>query len=154
MPEPSKDSQSRKWMLTINNPAVCEMPHERIIETLQLFNPDYFCMADEIATTGTYHTHVYLYSKSPMRFSTVKKRFPTAHIDRALGTAQENRDYIRKEGRWEVTAKIETRVEGTFFEFGTMPKPEFVQARSVTQPCLETGFHADRGKRMLYSSPS
>lgn len=115
------DTQSRKWMLTINNPKDCGLEHEQIIERAQLFSPDYFCMADEIATTGTYHTHVYLYSHSPMRFSTVKRRFPTAHIEKAGGTAQENRDYIRKEGKWADTAKVETRMEGTFFEFGTLP---------------------------------
>lgn len=69
------DTQSRKWTLTINNPAVCDLDHSRIVELLQLFKPDYFCLADEIATTGTYHTHIYLYSKSPMRFRTIKRRF-------------------------------------------------------------------------------
>lgn len=117
------DTQSRKWTLTINNPAVCDLDHSRIVELLQLFKPDYFCLADEIATTGTYHTHIYLYSKSPMRFRTIKRRFPTAHIEKAAGSAQENRDYIRKEGKWEATAKVETRVADSFFEFGERPTP-------------------------------
>jgi hypothetical protein len=56
-----------------------------------------------------------------MRFGTVKKRFPTAHIDRANGTVQDNRAYIRKEGKWVDTDKSETRVEGTFKEFGELP---------------------------------
>ena len=115
------NAQSRKWMLTINNPQTCELDHERIREILSLFSPDYFCMADEIATTGTYHTHIFLYSASPIRFNTVKNRFPTAHIEKALGTAQENKDYIQKSGKWEETEKAETSVEGTFYEFGVMP---------------------------------
>ena len=40
------DTQSRKWMLTINNPKDCGLEHENIIERAQLFSPDYFCMAD------------------------------------------------------------------------------------------------------------
>jgi hypothetical protein len=56
-----------------------------------------------------------------MRFSTVKKRFHTAHVDKAYGTAQENRDYIRKEGKWAESRKSETSVEGTFKEFGELP---------------------------------
>ena len=56
-----------------------------------------------------------------MRFGTVKKRFPTAHIDRAHGTVQDNRAYIRKEGKWVDTDKSETRFEGTFKEFGELP---------------------------------
>ena len=113
--------QSRKWNLTINHPADCGMDHAAIIERLHLFRPAYFCLADEISTTGTYHTHIYIFSHSPMRFSTVKRRFPTAHIEKANGTSKENRDYIRKEGKWAETAKVETSVEGTFLEFGELP---------------------------------
>ena len=120
MPE-AYNTQSRKWQLTINNPSVCGMDHAAVIERLELFRPSYFCMADEIATTGTYHTHIYLYSHSPMRFNTVKRRFPTAHIEKANGTSAENRDYIRKEGKWAVTAKVESCVPDTFFEFGELP---------------------------------
>ncbi len=113
--------QSRKWMLTINNPQVCELDRERIRQILSLFHPSYYCMADEIATTGTYHTHIFLYSTSPIRFNTVKNRFPTAHIEKALGSATQNRDYIQKGGKWEDDEKAETSVEGTFYEFGTLP---------------------------------
>ena len=114
-------TQSRKWLLTINNPQDHGMTHDEIIDRAQKFNPDYFCMADEIGESGTYHTHLFLYSSSPMRFGTIKKRFPTAHIDRANGTVQDNRAYIRKEGKWVDTDKSETRVEGTFKEFGELP---------------------------------
>ena len=115
------NTQSRKWQLTINNPQDHGMTHDVIIDRAQKFNPDYFCMADEIGACGTYHTHVYLYSTSHMRFGTLKRRFPTAHIEKAIGTSQENRDYMRKEGKWAETAKAETRVEGTFKEFGVLP---------------------------------
>jgi len=118
----ANNSQSRKWMLTINNPLVCELTHGAITEILMRFCPDYFCLADEIAQTGTYHTHVFLYSQSPMRFSTVKNRFPTAHIEKAYGSAKENRDYIRKEGKWAEDKKAETSVEDSFMEWGTLPK--------------------------------
>lgn len=87
-----------------------------IREILRRFSPAYSCMADEIATTGTYHTHIFLYSPSPMRFSTIKGRFPTAHIEKAYGSAKDNRDYIRKEGRWAETDKAETSVADTFEE--------------------------------------
>ncbi len=113
--------QSRKWMLTINNPQVCELDRERIRQILSLFHPSYYCMSDEIATTGTYHTHIFLYSTSPIRFNTVKTRFPTAHIEKALGSAKQNRDYIQKGGKWEDDEKAETSVEGTFYEFGMLP---------------------------------
>ena len=115
------NTQSRKWSLVINNPQECGLDHSAIVEILRKFSPAYFCMADEIATTGTYHTHIFLYSPSPIRFSTVKNRFPTAHIDKTYGSAKENRDYIRKEGKWAETDKAETNLPDTFWEWGDMP---------------------------------
>ena len=117
----SANPQSRKWMLTINNPKDCGLDHDGMTALLSLFCPDYFCLADEIATTGTFHTHIFIYAKSPVRFTTLKNRFPTAHIEKAFGSAKDNRDYIRKEGKWLDDAKAETSVEGSFYEFGTIP---------------------------------
>ena len=115
------NAQSRKWTLTINNPLDAGLTHEAIAEILTRFSPDYFCMADETATTGTFHTHVFLYSPSPVRFSTLKNRFPVAHIEKAYGSATQNRDYITKSGKWANDEKAETTVEGSFYEHGTLP---------------------------------
>lgn len=115
------DPQSKKWLLVINNPQDCGLDHGRLKEILSLFRPLYYCMADEIADTGTYHTHIYLFTHSPVRFSTIKNRLPTAHMEKAYGTSRENRDYITKSGKWAGTDKAETSVAGTFFEFGALP---------------------------------
>ena len=113
--------QARKWALVINNPLEAGLDHTAIKDTLQRFAPTYFCMADEVATTGTYHTHIFLCAHSPIRFSTLKNRFPIAHIEKAYGSARENRDYILKSGKWADTEKAETSVEGTFEEWGDLP---------------------------------
>ncbi len=86
------NAQSRKWTLTINNPLDAGLTHEAIAEILTRFSPDYFCMADEIATTGTFHTHIFIYSHSPIRFSTIKSRFSIAHIEKAYGSCQRNQE--------------------------------------------------------------
>lgn len=78
---------------------------------------------DEIATTGTKHMHIFIYSKSPIRFSTLKNRFPVAHIDKANGSVTENRDYLRKEGKWQGSDKEQTNLIDTFGEVGDVPKP-------------------------------
>ncbi len=117
----SGNPQSKKWLMVINNPKDCGLDHERLKEIFSLFRPLYYCMADEIATTGTYHTHAYLFTHSPVRFSTIKNRLPTAHTEKAYGTSKENRDYIAKTGKWADTGKAETSVEGTFFEYGELP---------------------------------
>ena len=48
------NTQSRKWALVINNPLEAGLDHAAIQKILHRFSPAYFCMADEIATTGTY----------------------------------------------------------------------------------------------------
>lgn len=122
MPEIIKDSQARKYLITINNPESFGYSHELIAEILKNMNVTYFCMVDEIGNeTGTYHTHVFLYSPSPIRFTTLKHRFAEAHIDKARGSCPDNINYLRKQGKWAESDKAETTVEGTFEEFGTPP---------------------------------
>ncbi len=131
------DNQSRKYQLTINNPldAVIEengekvkvpFTHEEIKSKLSnLTTIQYWCMSDEIGNEGkTPHTHIFLYSRSAIRFSTIQHQFPTAHIESAYGSCQGNKDYITKTGKWAATDKKETSVEGTFEEWGTMPAHE------------------------------
>lgn len=107
-----KKTQSRKYIMVINDPLEAGLDHDTIIENLHKFAPRYFCLADEIATTGTPHTHIFLYSNSPIRFPTVKNRFPTAHIEKAYGSARDNREYILKGGKWVETDKAETNRTG------------------------------------------
>jgi hypothetical protein len=60
-------------------------------------------MSDEIGLeTGTPHTHIYVQSAHAIRFSTMKKRFPSAYYEMAKGSALENRNYIlsRVNGKW------------------------------------------------------
>lgn len=119
----SKDCQSKKWLITINNPDDHGITEEMIHEILQQMPLRYACMSKEIASTGTPHYHIFVLAKSAMRFSTIKHKLPEAHIDKAKGTAQDNRDYIRKDGKWADTDKAETRVPGSFWEFGSLPSP-------------------------------
>lgn len=120
----NKDLQSRKWQITINNPIEKNLCHEEIKKVLNFFKSlIYYCMADEIGLeTNTPHTHVFFVLKSATRFSTVKKRFSSAHIEPAKGTNQENKDYILKEGKWKEDAKKDTSIIGTFEEFGELPQ--------------------------------
>lgn len=113
--------QSRKFQLTINNPIEYGFTHKIISELLIRSNPDYYCMVDEIGENGTYHTHIFIYSTSPIRFSTLKNRFPQAHIEAAYGSVIQNVEYIKKEGKWAETNKSETSVLDTFEEYGEIP---------------------------------
>lgn len=114
------DKMSRGWQLTINNPSDHDLEHDQIIKKLKkLKNLVYYCMCDEKGST--FHTHVFVRGKNGIRFSTIKKLFPEAHIEFQKGTCQQNVDYIKKEGKWEKDKKKETNFPDTFFEWGEMP---------------------------------
>ena len=70
--ENQKDTQSRKWQLTINNPQEKGFTHEAINAIMRdnFKSVVYYCMADEVGQNGTYHTHLFLCGRSGIRFST------------------------------------------------------------------------------------
>ena len=117
-----KDTQSRKWLLTINNPIEHGFPHSEINNILtKMKSIVYYCMADEVGENGTYHTHIFIQGRGGIRFSSLKKKFPAANLKMCNGSAQENVDYVSKSGKWEKDKKHETCVEGTFEEYGELP---------------------------------
>lgn len=119
-----KDTRSRKWLITINNPEEKGFTHERIKEELNnIKSIVYWCLCDEIGLkTHTYHTHILIFRSGAIRFSTLQKRFPPgSQLDMLRGTLQQTRDYIRKEGKYKVSAKEETNLKDTFEESGVVP---------------------------------
>ena len=132
-----KSKTSRKWLLTINNPIEHNMDHEQIKFNISILDPvKYWCMCDEEGDEcETLHTHVYIVRSSPMRFDTIKKLFPTAHIDKPYGSNQDNRNYIGKfkdeyhktvDGTYDYVDNNGKRHAGinfgdTFEEFGICP---------------------------------
>lgn len=116
------DLRSRKYQLTINNPADSGFTQDIIINLInEQSGVLYFCMADEIGESGTYHTHVYICYQNARTFTCLKNLFPTAHIELANGTSQQNRDYVFKQGKWLKDKKSETQVLNTQYEYGEMP---------------------------------
>lgn len=118
-----KNTQSRKWLLTLNQPQEKGYTHQKIRELfIGLKSVTYYCMSDEIGLEQqTPHTHVFIAAGSPIRFTTIKKRFPQAHIDVVRGSCAETKAYIEKSGKWENDKKHGTSVPGTFEEWGSLP---------------------------------
>jgi hypothetical protein len=113
----AKDTSSRKYQLTINNPVDKGYSHEVITEKLKMLKSlVYFCMADEQGQA--FHTHIFIACSSVVRFSTIKNTFPEAHIETAKGSYSDNISYIEKSGKWEADEKHGTKIEGTFEEWG------------------------------------
>lgn len=119
-----KNSQLRKVQLTLNNPTEHGFDHARIKEELaKLTSCTYWIMSDEIGgKDGTEHTHIYAVFKSPVRFSTLKRRFPPAHIEKAVATHKSNIEYVTKSGKWADTEKGATSLPNTMETWGEEPK--------------------------------
>lgn len=133
------DTQSRKYQLTINNPADHGLDHETLkVRLAGLTSLVYACLADEQGLEEqTPHTHIYFVTQSPVRFSTIKKRFPEAHIEHVHGTSVQNRDYVSKSGKWADDEKADTSIPDTFEEIGTMPDEPGQGSRTDLAEILE-----------------
>ena len=119
----TKNPQSRKWLLTLNNPLEYGFSLDFCRSVLgSIRNLEYWCYAEEVGEKGTPHIHIFIYrSSSPLKFDTLKSRFPQAHFDVARGTCAENRDYVFKIGKWADDKKSETNDPDSHFEFGELP---------------------------------
>lgn len=117
----SKDTQSRAYQITINNPDEKGYDDDKINTIIAKSKVMFACYAREIGEQGTPHVHIYVLFPSPRRFSTIKKKYPGAHIERTFGSIQDNIDYIKKEGKFAETNKAETSIESSYREFGAVP---------------------------------
>lgn len=133
----ARSAAYRKYQLTFNNPADHGFSHEVIKSTLSGFpGCVYWCLCDEIGEQQTPHTHLYAAFKNAVEFSTIQQRFYGVHIESAKGSHRENRDYIRKEGKWLNDAKHETNLPDTFEESGELP-PESGKRQKQSERILE-----------------
>lgn len=92
-------------------------------------------MCDEIGQEGTYHTHIFFIAKSGVMFDTVQKRFYGAHIEKALGSNEDNYNYIRKIGE-KYENKADTNLPDTFEESGELP-PDRNSSSTLSSEILE-----------------
>lgn len=127
------DKQSYRYQLTINNPLDYDMNHAKIKEIFaQKFKTfSYLCMADEKGSC--LHTHIFVCFTSRVRFSSIKKHFPTAHIEAVNGSVAENIAYIKKSGKWENDVKHGTIIEGTYEELGNIPPESHGKRQDMTE---------------------
>lgn len=138
MPEPEKDTEEKKipqntkekydkqrdqFLITLNNPLDYGYDHETIKQIIRnkFRHVVFYCMADEIAETGTPHTHLYILlgMGKKKRWSAVCNAFPHAHLESEVrGTPQQAVNYIKKEGHEE---KKHTQVKDSYEQWGELP---------------------------------
>jgi len=94
--------RARGWCLTLNNWTSTQWYH--LVCKLKY---DYMIIGYEVApTTGTKHLQVYLYVRNKASKTTLKSMFPTAHIEDARGTSEENIKYCSKDGIYTEHGKV------------------------------------------------
>lgn len=127
------DKQSRCYQITINNPDEKGYSDDKIEKIIVGSRVLFACYSHEIGESGTPHIHIYMLFPSPRRFSTMKRKFPGAHIVQTTGSIKENIEYIRKEGKFSNTAKEKTKVEGSYREFGSVPSSLSLEFSDMAQ---------------------
>lgn len=150
---PRKPS-SRKFQLTLNNPLNHGYSHDRIKDILSTFpGTVYWCMCDEVGQQGTPHTHVYVVFRNSVMFETIHTKFYGVHIEQVKGNNKENRDYIRKEGKWLDDAKHETNIIETFEEWGELP-PDKSRGESQAEQIMQMVMDGMDNAEILEACPT
>ena len=89
MPTKNK-ARSRAWCFTVNNPVDIEYDDSA--------GSRYLIVGDEVGEEGTPHHQGYIYFDRVKSFAQMKELLPDgAHIERAQGSPQQNKDYCSKE---------------------------------------------------------
>lgn len=97
-----QNSQSRKWCLTINNYTTEDFEKVRQECATKKWN---YIIGKEKGEKGTIHLQIYIETKTSSRFTTIKKMFPKAHIEKAKGKRDVNLKYCSKEGNFDTNFK-------------------------------------------------
>ena len=86
-----KDSQNRSWMITLK---VDDYSKADVENKLKSYT--YIGQQEQGDKTGYLHWQIYIENKTPIRFSTLKKKFPTGHFEVRWGSKQQCYDYATK----------------------------------------------------------
>jgi len=93
-------SRARRWVITVNN-----YEESDIVTITHLF--DKYIIGKEVGSENeTKHLQVYGEREHAVRFDTLKKAIPKAHLEKAKGSKQANIDYCSKEGDFITNFKV------------------------------------------------
>jgi len=85
----------RRFCFTWNNYPTSAI--DSLTEWIKKQNATYAIIGREKGGNGTPHLQGYIMLSNQLRFSSIKKDFPTLHIEKARGTSEQNRVYCSKE---------------------------------------------------------
>jgi len=102
------DTVSRSWFCTFNNPEKHGFsdlsPVQTVDEIINIWVKDnqmrVCAVAYCVSVDGTPHLHTIFQDTKPCRFSSIKKLFPSMHIEASKGSKNDMEDYIHKNGKF------------------------------------------------------
>ena len=124
-----KQTKARRWVVEWNNPTIEYEKLKEVIEN-KWKKLSYYCYSKEIGLENkTPHYHIYLCSNSPIYGSSIIKTFQGAHIEVAVRSSEENRDYVFKNEAYfmrnpDKRYKEDTKLEGYQYESGECPQEQ------------------------------
>ena len=127
--------QSRKFLVTMNNPTEKNFDVDKILKQAEsLKGLIYACASLEVGSKEhTPHIHLFSYYENPKAWKTIVNLFDgKADVECCRGSCRQNRDYVFKLGKWILTEKGTTPIEGQQRECGT-----FKEERECSDPELE-----------------
>ena len=107
------DTVSKSWFCVFNNPeehGIEGEPQEVVDIIIEIWiedNPQRSCAVTYcISEDGLKHCHAVFEDSRAMRFTVIKKLFPSMHIEPTKGSKEQAEDYINKKGKWEEKGEI------------------------------------------------
>ena len=91
-----EQTRFRKWHIVVFDELT---NHETLFNTINSHKQTHYCIIGrELSpTTHKIHFHIYVEFDNACTFSSLKKIFPTAHVEDAHGTSSQNKAYITKQ---------------------------------------------------------
>ena len=104
---------SKSWFCVLNNPeehGFSGSPQEIVDDIISLWikdNPQRTCAVTYcISSDGLKHCHAVFEDTKALRFSAIKKVYPSMHIEPTKGNKDEAEDYINKRGKYQEKGEI------------------------------------------------
>jgi len=104
-----KKERTRRWVFTENNPSKCK--EELVQELTTVCAVRYAVVGYEVGEQGTPHFQGFVEFEHPATFDQVRKRLPRAHIESALGSNKQNREYCTKGNDFVEVGSLTRRVQ-------------------------------------------
>lgn len=145
--------QSKYYCLTINN--YTQEDFENFNTYLEEGKVTYFIAGREVGESGTRHIQAYFELPRRLRLSRVKLLWPTGHFELRRGSAEQARDYCRKDGDFLegglISAEVSNQGQRTDLARVARSILDGATIRQIAQEAPDTFIRYYRGMHELYN---